>query len=77
MPGLIQDQQTTQPLNLKPLHPTFGAEITDVDLTNVAEETFQQVLAAMAKVVSSKIISILHLADNCNSTASSSSATQA
>lgn len=50
MPGLIQEEQNAQKFNIKQLHPTFGAEITDVNLTNVSDETFQQILAAMAKV---------------------------
>jgi alpha-ketoglutarate-dependent 2,4-dichlorophenoxyacetate dioxygenase len=49
MPGLIQTS-TFQKLNIKPLHPTFGAEIEDVNLSNVSDETFQEILAAMAKV---------------------------
>jgi alpha-ketoglutarate-dependent taurine dioxygenase len=49
MPGLIQTP-SFQKLDIKPLHPTFGAEIENVNLTNVSDETFQEILAAMAQV---------------------------
>jgi alpha-ketoglutarate-dependent 2,4-dichlorophenoxyacetate dioxygenase len=50
MPGLIQTS-SFQKLDVKPLHPTFGAEIENVNLSNVSDETFQEILAAMAKVL--------------------------
>ncbi len=46
MPGLIH----TPSLDIKPLHPTFGAEIEGLNLTNVSDATFQEILVAMAKV---------------------------
>lgn len=50
MPGLVQPPEFKH-FSINPLHPTFGAEITDLDLTNndISNETFQELLAAMSK----------------------------
>jgi alpha-ketoglutarate-dependent 2,4-dichlorophenoxyacetate dioxygenase len=50
MPGL-----TTEPvfqlINVKELHPTFGAEISGVDFSKpVEDDVFQEILAAITKV---------------------------
>lgn len=52
MPGAIQDEAAPQPtvLNVKELHPTFGAEITDFLLEDCNDVDFQQILALIAKV---------------------------
>lgn len=38
-------------LQIKKLHPTFGAEVSGVDFTKpIPDDVFQEILAAMAKV---------------------------
>jgi len=49
MPGLLKNSEFKH-LQIRELHPTFGAEIDGVDLANASDEEFQEVLAAMAKV---------------------------
>lgn len=52
MPGLLAE--TTPPassrLQIKELHPTFGAEIEGIDLSNASDAEFQEILSALAKV---------------------------
>lgn len=55
MPGLIQEP-SGQNLNIKELHPTFGAEITGLNLKECTQDQFQELLAAMAKVRHSLIL---------------------
>ncbi len=51
MPGLITtDGQPTSKLEVTPLHATFGAEVSNVDLEHISEDGFQDILALMAKV---------------------------
>ncbi len=50
MPGLISDSLPSTQLNVKPLHPTFGAEVEGVDLQHLSDDDFQEILALMAKV---------------------------
>lgn len=38
-------------ITIKPLHPTFVAEIQGVDFTNLSDETFSEIVAALAKVI--------------------------
>ena len=49
MPGLLQSE-SFQKLQIKPLHPTFAAEVEGVDFQNLSDEVFDEILAAMAKV---------------------------
>ena len=49
MPGLITEH-SSQSLEIKELHPTFGAEITGLNLKECTDDQFQELLAAMAKV---------------------------
>ncbi len=38
-------------LTVKELHPTFGAEVHDVDFSkHISEDVFEEILAVMAKV---------------------------
>ena len=60
MPGIIQ-QPSAQKLSIKPLHPTFAAEVEGVDFQNLTDETFQEILAAMAKVHSPSLPPSDHL----------------
>lgn len=47
-------------ISVKPLHPTFAAEIGGVDFQNLSEKQFCDILAAMAKV---STYSFLHISD--------------
>ena len=49
MPGLVQEDQMSEQLDIRPLHPTFGAEINGLNLTNISDGAFEQIMAAMAK----------------------------
>ncbi|KAK3110504.1 hypothetical protein LTR53_015147, partial [Teratosphaeriaceae sp. CCFEE 6253] len=42
MPGVLQEQSSPAPFNIKELHPTFGAEIDNVQLADLSEEDFKQ-----------------------------------
>ena len=48
MSGLVQ-QPIFRHLEIKELHPTFGAEITGSNFQQMQDEEFQEILAAMAK----------------------------
>lgn len=52
MPGvLINPEVEFKTLKIKPLHPTFAAEIEGVDFSKaVSDEVFNEILAASAKV---------------------------
>ena len=57
MPGVLQENGTSfKTIRVKELHSTFGAEIEGVDFPNPSEEQFNEILAAMAKVLSPRII---------------------
>ena len=76
MPGIIS--QPFKTLTVNELHPTFGAEVSGIDFTQpIPDGQFQDILAAMAKVGSSR--SILHERKlmPSHSMASASFATQA
>ncbi|KAK1077539.1 hypothetical protein LTR33_008002 [Friedmanniomyces endolithicus] len=51
MPGILQQQspETTLQLDIKELHPTFGAEIDNVKLADLSDDDFKRVLELMAK----------------------------
>ncbi len=51
MPGILQQQspETTLQLDVKELHPTFGAEIDNVKLAELSDDDFKSVLELMAK----------------------------
>ena len=43
-----RDKRTAVPLTIKPLHPTFGAEVSGVDLTRpIAPDVREEIIAAM------------------------------
>ncbi|KAL1965250.1 hypothetical protein VTN77DRAFT_5852 [Rasamsonia byssochlamydoides] len=47
--GIVQDESSFKTITVKPLHPTFAAEIEGVDFSNVSDETLSEILAALAK----------------------------
>lgn len=49
MPGLVQDSPF-KTITVTELHPTFGAEIENVDFLNLSDEQFDELKAALAKV---------------------------
>lgn len=49
MPGVIQESPF-KTIQVKELHPTFGAEVSGVNFQDLSEEQFKEILAAMAKV---------------------------
>ena len=49
MPGLLQETPF-RTIEVKELHPTFGAEIRGVDFVNLSDEQLAEIKAAMAKV---------------------------
>jgi hypothetical protein len=52
MPGLVEKAaaaDTFKTINVKELHPTFGAEIEGVDFPHPSDEQFEEILKAMAK----------------------------
>ena len=52
MPGVLKDPEFKH-LHVQELHPTFGAEIDGVNLSNASDDEFSEILAAMAKVKNS------------------------
>ncbi|KAI1440638.1 taurine catabolism dioxygenase [Annulohypoxylon stygium] len=48
MPGVIQESPF-KTIQVKELHPTFGAEVSGVNFQDLSEEQFKEILAAMAK----------------------------
>jgi alpha-ketoglutarate-dependent 2,4-dichlorophenoxyacetate dioxygenase len=54
MPGLVATDQGVCSITIKELHPTYGAEIRGADFQNMSDEQFQDIKAAMAKVLSQK-----------------------
>jgi alpha-ketoglutarate-dependent 2,4-dichlorophenoxyacetate dioxygenase len=54
MPGLLATEQGFRTITIKELHPTYGAEILGADFQNMSDEQFQEIKAAMAKVLSQK-----------------------
>ncbi len=81
MPGILQQQspETTLQLDIKELHPTFGAEIDNVKLADLSDDDFKRVLELMAKAwlqVWGEALG-LGVLMGLHSTASSSSVTQA
>jgi alpha-ketoglutarate-dependent 2,4-dichlorophenoxyacetate dioxygenase len=51
MPGLVQESPFKR-ITVKELHPTFAAEVQDVDFANVDDETVAEIRAAVDKVSS-------------------------
>jgi alpha-ketoglutarate-dependent 2,4-dichlorophenoxyacetate dioxygenase len=49
MPGLLTEDTSWKTIAVKPLHPTYGAEITGADFHDMSEEQFNEIKAAMAK----------------------------
>lgn len=52
MPGVLQ-AAPFKTIKVVELHPTFGAEIQGVDFSCISDESFSEILAALAKVASS------------------------
>jgi hypothetical protein len=50
MPGVIQNSSQDSLIKLKELHPTFGAEIEDLNLATISDTDFKTVLELMSKV---------------------------
>lgn len=50
MPGVVNDHIFDSRRSVKPLHPTFGAEVDGFDLKDISHDDLQEVLALMAKV---------------------------
>lgn len=48
--GSYSEEPEFKTLTIKPLHPTFGAEVEGVNFQNLSDEQFQEILLAMAKV---------------------------
>lgn len=48
--GSYSEEPEFKTLTIKPLHPTFGAEVEGVNFQNLSDEQFQEIFAAMAKV---------------------------
>ncbi|KAK5625982.1 hypothetical protein RRF57_001698 [Xylaria bambusicola] len=48
MPGCLKEQPF-KTIEIKELHPTFGAEVLGVNFEDVSEEQFSEIMAAMAK----------------------------
>jgi alpha-ketoglutarate-dependent 2,4-dichlorophenoxyacetate dioxygenase len=46
----INQETAFKTITVKPLHPTFAAEIAGVDFSNLSDETFSEIRAALAKV---------------------------
>jgi len=51
MPGVLLQDTPFKTITVKELHPSYGAEISGADFTNMSEEQFQEIRAAMAKVI--------------------------
>ncbi|KAL6250467.1 hypothetical protein RBB50_002769 [Rhinocladiella similis] len=47
--GSYSEEPEFKTLTIKPLHPTFGAEVEGVNFQNLSDEQFQEIFAAMAK----------------------------
>jgi hypothetical protein len=50
MPGILTQDTPFKTITVKPLHPTFAAEVIGVDWPDPSDEQFQEIKAAMAKV---------------------------
>ncbi|KAI2472876.1 taurine catabolism dioxygenase [Annulohypoxylon bovei var. microspora] len=48
MPGVVQESPF-KTIEVKELHPTFGAEVSGVNFQDLSEEQFKEIVAAMAK----------------------------
>lgn len=51
MPGIVSESKPESHLNVKPLHPTFGAEVEGVNFETLTDDDFEQIRALMAKVI--------------------------
>ena len=50
MPGILTQDTPFKTITVKPLHPTFAAEVIGVDWPDPSDEQFKEIKAAMAKV---------------------------
>lgn len=50
MPGIFSESKPESQLNVKPLHPTFGAEVEGVNFETLTDDDFEKIRALMAKV---------------------------
>lgn len=48
--GSYSEEPEFKTISVKPLHPTFAAEVDGVDFKNLSDEQFKEIFAAMAKV---------------------------
>ena len=54
--SIADGPHTSTNITIKPLHPTFGAELGGVDFSKpLLDETFAEIEAAIAKVLSTSI----------------------
>jgi hypothetical protein len=51
MPGVLLQDTPFKTITIKELHPSYGAEVIGADFSNMSEEQFQEIRAAMAKVL--------------------------
>ncbi|KXS94919.1 hypothetical protein AC578_3935 [Pseudocercospora eumusae] len=49
MPGIIEETECPPPFNIKELHPTFGAEISNLELNNISDSLFQHLHSLVTK----------------------------
>jgi len=63
MPGVVQESPF-KTFTVREIHPTFGAEVEGVDFQNLTDESFQEIIAAMAKVTNIPSLDIQLLKDS-------------
>jgi hypothetical protein len=51
MPGVLLQDTPFKTITIKELHPSYGAEVVGADFSNMPKEQFQEIRAAMAKVL--------------------------
>lgn len=56
MPGPLAEASHFRTITVKELHPSYGAEILVTNFENVTDKQFQEIKAAMAKVLPSKVL---------------------
>jgi len=56
MPGPLAEASHFRTITIKELHPSYGAEIIGIEFENVTDKQFQEINAAMAKVLPSSVL---------------------
>jgi hypothetical protein len=56
MPGTIISTPTFRTIEVKQLHPTFGAEVSGADFKNMSDEQLEEIKRAMAKVRFARVL---------------------